>query len=258
MYTRCPDCRTVFKVTLAQLKARDGLVRCGRCTQVFRADQHLYALPGWRREPAEAPMPQVTRDAGPGKAEPARKRARPAKTRSAVDIPVVSELSLFQPGRRRVPGAVWALGNLLLVIALAGQFAYFYRDELSANAGLRPYLARFCDVAGCELVAHTQPLPPELVQTTIAPHPRYANALRIRAVFANRTDRPQPFPLMEVSLTDNAGTLLARRTFSAPDYLESTMSAGGAMPPNVAFNALLEVTNPEERAAGYEVQLLPP
>lgn len=258
MYTRCPECRTVFKVTLAQLKARDGLVRCGPCTQVFRADQHLYALPGWRREPEVPPVPESTGDGKRGKAERATARSSPARARPATEIPVVSELSLFQPGRRRVPDAVWALGNLLLVLALAGQFAYFYRDELSTNAGLRPYLARFCDLVGCELMAHAQPLPPELVQTTIAPHPRYANALRIRAVFANRTDRPQPFPLMEVSLTDNAGTLLARRAFSAPDYLDSNAWANGVMPPNVVFNALLEVTNPEERAAGYEVQLLPP
>lgn len=257
MYTRCPECRTLFKVTLAQLKARDGLVRCGRCTNVFPADQHLYALPGWRREPDLATPPPETEPV----VEPAPSRAPStgqATPSGRAEIPVVSELSLFQPGRRRIPRAVWALGNLLLVLALAGQFAYFYRDELSANATMRPYLARFCALAGCELVAHTQPLPPELVRTTIAPHPRYANALRIRATFVNRTDRPQPFPLMEVSLTDSAGTLLARRTFAASDYLDGSASAREAMPPNVAFNALLEVTNPDERAAGYEVQLLPP
>lgn len=253
MYTRCPECRTVFKVTLAQLKARDGLVRCGRCTNVFRADQHLYALPGWRREPQAAAPPH----AGEPSARPAPSAGRGAPARPT-EIPVVSELSLFQPGRRRAPGAVWALGNLLLVLALVGQFTYFYRDELAANATLRPYVARYCALAGCELVAYAQPLPPELVQTTIAPHPRYANALRIRAVFVNRTDRPQPFPLMEVSLTDSAGTLLARRTFRAPDYLEASTKEHDGMPPNVAFNALLEVTNPDERAAGYEVQLLPP
>jgi predicted Zn finger-like uncharacterized protein len=246
----------VFKVTLGQLKARDGSVRCGRCTQVFRADQHLYALPGWRREPTAPPVSEPT---GQPEAVAAETSERPAPAaRPSDEIPVVSDLSLFQPGRRRVSGAVWGLGNLLVVVALAAQFAYFYRDELSANAALRPHLARFCELVGCELIAYARPLPPELVETTIAPHPRYANALRLRAVFVNRTDRPQPFPLMEVSLTDSAGTLLARRIFKAPDYLETSISAREAMPPNVIFNALLEVTNPDERAAGYEVQLLPP
>lgn len=257
MYTRCPECRTVFKVTLAQLKARDGIVRCGRCTHVFRADQHLYALPGWRREPAAPPVTQDSPEIAPVSPRPVATRAAPT-ARPATEIPVVSELSLFQPGQRRVPTAVWALGNLLLLIALAGQFAYFYRDELATSAELRPYVARFCGFVGCELVAHARAFPPELVETTIAPHPRYANALRIRAVFVNRTDRPQPFPLMEVSLTDSSGTLLARRTFAAADYLDASATESGAMPPNVMFNALLEVTNPDERAAGYEVQLLPP
>ena len=45
MYTRCPQCQTVFRITAAQLKARDGRVRCGRCQNVFRADEHLVERP---------------------------------------------------------------------------------------------------------------------------------------------------------------------------------------------------------------------
>lgn len=37
MYTECPNCRTYFKVTPAQLKIADGKVRCGSCNHVFNA-----------------------------------------------------------------------------------------------------------------------------------------------------------------------------------------------------------------------------
>lgn len=33
--TRCPDCRTAFKVVADQLRVRNGLVRCGSCGTVF-------------------------------------------------------------------------------------------------------------------------------------------------------------------------------------------------------------------------------
>ena len=39
--TTCPSCSTTFRVTAAQLLARDGEVRCGRCTRVFNAHQSL-------------------------------------------------------------------------------------------------------------------------------------------------------------------------------------------------------------------------
>ena len=37
MKTRCPECRTIFRVTPDQLKARIGKVRCGECQSVFNA-----------------------------------------------------------------------------------------------------------------------------------------------------------------------------------------------------------------------------
>lgn len=37
METRCPQCRTVFRVAEEQLAVADGVVRCGECEQVFNA-----------------------------------------------------------------------------------------------------------------------------------------------------------------------------------------------------------------------------
>ena len=41
--TQCPFCESIFAVTPEQLSARGGHVRCGKCFQVFKADQHLVA-----------------------------------------------------------------------------------------------------------------------------------------------------------------------------------------------------------------------
>ena len=35
MVTQCPACGTSFRVTPPQLQAQHGMVRCGRCAQVF-------------------------------------------------------------------------------------------------------------------------------------------------------------------------------------------------------------------------------
>lgn len=39
--TQCPFCESIFAVTPEQLSARGGHVRCGKCFQVFKADDHL-------------------------------------------------------------------------------------------------------------------------------------------------------------------------------------------------------------------------
>ena len=37
MYTQCPKCGTVFRITAAQLRVAEGEVRCGNCTISFNA-----------------------------------------------------------------------------------------------------------------------------------------------------------------------------------------------------------------------------
>ena len=41
MFTRCPDCRTVFYITAAELRAADGTVVCGACGATFDALESL-------------------------------------------------------------------------------------------------------------------------------------------------------------------------------------------------------------------------
>ena len=43
-YTRCPSCRTVFRVTPPQLAMRAGQVRCGHCRTVFDGVEQLVSL----------------------------------------------------------------------------------------------------------------------------------------------------------------------------------------------------------------------
>lgn len=254
MYTRCPECRTPFRVTRTQLTARAGLVRCGKCDAVFNASEHLLWF---------APAPETPADeAAAAAVAPKRgaRRARRLSTQANDDardpgIPTISELSWARP-RRRVHPLVWGALNAMLVVGLIGQGLYFYRNELVRYAILQPLLAEFCDRLACR-IEPVQPswIAPELGTTTIAPHPRFANALRLRAVLVNRAETPTLHPRMEIALTDSAGTVLSRRIFEPRDYLEAPTPD---MQPNVAVPALIDITNPDGRAVGYEIQLLPP
>lgn len=261
MYTRCPECSTPFKITHAQLALREGLVRCGKCDSVFLATEQMLELPP--RQNHDRVADHHERSA----ATPARKRgtrktrrkhahrARAAEANRDPTIPTISELS-FVPKRRRLPPVVGAIGNLALLLLLVGQVMFFYPNEVAQFQILKSSVADFCQALGCRIEPPAPPAPPELNETTIAPHPRFANALRIRAVMVNRAAATQPLPLMEVSLTDSNGALVARRTFEPRQYLERPQPAAGRMEPNVAINTLIDVMNPDGKAVGYEVKLL--
>jgi predicted Zn finger-like uncharacterized protein len=250
MFARCPQCQAVFRVTPAQLQARGGMVRCGHCQTPFRADLNQVAEPA---APKIAPAPT----AAPASARKKKRKRRPASASTPANAPLELALEL-PPARPRVPSAVWAVGVALALAVLAGQFIHLYRAEIARVPALTPAIEQFCALIGCELQPPRDVRRIELLdRTRIAPHPTYQNVLRIRVVMVNRASFPQPFPLMEVSLTDSNGVLLARRQFTPHQYLAETPTKDDSMAPDIVVNALLDVTNPDGRASGYEIRLLP-
>ncbi len=253
MYTRCPHCQTVFHVSPAQLEARGGMVRCGICANAFRADQNLFeTLPSDSDTTTDiTTTARVTTTEEITRTEPMES---PPAAAATDDLPLMNEFPLTHK-RRRVPTALWYAGGVLLFALLAAQAAYFFAPQLARDARLRPWLALYCEKLGCDIKPPRGALPIDLAQTAVAPHPRYENALRLSAVLVNRAETMQPYPLMEVALTDSEGKLLARRQFTPAQYLEAPV-AGRGLVPNVAVRAQIDVTNVDGRAVGYEIRLV--
>ena len=57
MYTQCPDCATVFRITAEALRAAQGDVRCGVCSTTFNALENLSELAFKAATEDEAPSP---------------------------------------------------------------------------------------------------------------------------------------------------------------------------------------------------------
>src|SRR5207302_3288402 len=112
--TRCPVCATAFRVQRAQLAARGGKVRCGKCGEVFNG------IAGLVEEGTEPlilePSPQL------GLFDPSRRPSTPPpKTANDPPPPFMAE---DEPVGR---GLLWGLLALSAAVALAAQAAYRYR-----------------------------------------------------------------------------------------------------------------------------------
>ena len=157
-------------------------------------------------------------------------------------------------GRRRRLG--WVFGNFLLLLALTGQCLFIYRSELAQQPHLAPWITEACALLACEIPPPKDIGKIELIEAEVAPHPKFNKALRISARLVNHANFAQDYPLMEISLTNSNGVVLARRTFEPREYLEKPHKAADGMAPNMTASALLEITQPDDSAVGYEIQLL--
>jgi predicted Zn finger-like uncharacterized protein len=88
--TRCPHCKTTFRVASDQLKLRGGIVRCGTCNQVFDGNATLVDLdaPAASSPPAVPEIPAwLARHPDPVPSEPAASAPTEPATTEEAPIP---------------------------------------------------------------------------------------------------------------------------------------------------------------------------
>jgi predicted Zn finger-like uncharacterized protein len=188
-YTRCPGCKTIFRVTPQQLAIRGGQVRCGHCKNVFDGNAAMISLaprrvsdapfedeaalgpptvtlrsaaalaPAPVAEPADAPGTPGAPDTGEPFAAPASAPA-PADTEAAPANAAREDAraweNRFAPRHGGgYPGVLDRMGTVavpLLLIALIAQAAFHFRDHLAAQVpAAKPALAAACAVLGCAI-----------------------------------------------------------------------------------------------------------
>ncbi|MGQ0651641.1 MAG: DUF3426 domain-containing protein [Betaproteobacteria bacterium] len=210
LVTRCPVCATAFRVQRAQLAARGGRVRCGKCGGVFDGVAGLVEE-GESRVSLE-PSPQL------GLFDPSR-QTEPA---AAGDEPLPAFMEA-EPARR--PSWGWALLAFVALAALIAQAAYRYRAEvLTYLPEARPLLEMGCEHVGCQV------LPRRLLLMSIdgdelRVDPARDGIILLTATIRNAAPFPQQYPSLQLFLEDEAGRPVAGRVLSPRDYLHGRSAA---------------------------------
>ncbi len=179
-----------------------------------------------------------------------------AATEATPDIPQphryslhVSDAGSMPP--RRAASFGWGIGSLLLIALLAGQLAFLQRDNLARDLRWRPWLEQACHYAGCTLPPLRDPGAIEMVDRHVQSHPEYRNALAIIATLVNQAPFAQPYPEVELAMTDLEQKRLAARRFRPAEYLENA-PADGLIPPGGSVRLKLEIADPGQEAVGFE------
>ena len=113
-----------------------------------------------------------------------------------------------------------ALGAALaLTLALGLQLLLAQRAVLAADPGWRPAIAALCGVLRCTLPPWREPAAFTMLSRHVRPHPDAPGTLLIDASFRNDARWPQPWPRLELTLSDVDGRTVGARTFDAREYL---------------------------------------
>lgn len=168
----------------------------------------------------------------------------PSFAKHRMRIPVAA----VRRGQRWRWAAVVALAALLVV-----QVALADRERFAADARTRPWLERLCGALACELPPWREPAAMQLMARDVRPHPSVSDALIISASFRNEARWAQPWPELNLTLSDINGQAIAQRQFAPDEYL-GLGARELIIKPGQTASVTLEVTDPGKQAVAFEFE----
>jgi hypothetical protein len=244
-------------VQRAQLSARGGKVRCGKCGTVFDGVAGL--IEEGADLPWQEPSPQL------GLFDPSRRPAYAASPKGRVagimDDDATLPPFLVEPEPSSRSTLLWGVLAFLAVATLLTQITYRYRTEVAVLVPeARPSLAWACRFLQCQIALPRRPEQMSIDSSDLQSDGRLENVIILNAVLHNRAAFPQEYPSLELTLTDEADQPLLRRVLAPADYLEpaqaSLISLGLAPGAEAALRVRLDGSR--ARAIGYRLYLFFP
>ena len=149
---------------------------------------------------------------------------------------------------------VWVLVSAGLVFLLAVQAKPLVVEKYAQHGEYRQYVAAYCRLAGCELPPRIEPSRIVVTYTKIDLHPTQPGALRFTIKMVNQAPFDQPYPKLQLTLTDKAGRVVGRRTFSPELYLSS--GSENRMTADALSTVDFYLSRPHEKAVGFIVDIV--
>ncbi len=288
-FTRCPGCKTIFRVTQQQLALRGGQVRCGHCHTVFNGiaaavslalkphpersepvlDEAALGPPTVTLRSAHALEPPPPDDEGPEhSAEPSGEPALAEDEDEDGTDPEAAYAARFSWQEKRtrggLPAWLYAVAAPLLVLLLAGQALFHFRDAVAAHwPTTKPALIKLCAAAGCRLHALEEVNGLSIEASDLQADPAHRGLLILSATIRNRMPYPLAYPYLELTLSDlqketQQDVVVVRRAFAPQEYVSGTADLDNGIPGNGELSVKLFIDASATTQAGYQVYLFYP
>ena len=292
--TRCPHCAAKFRVRAEQVELHAGLVRCGACRGIFDAVEHLIegSLPSvdpidlhGEVTPPETivrgmlgmdpeidsvdPKASTQHEPRLGKDAVVRNLDAADAARGSDDVAIApqpepppvpfGDMSNYRwralpQTASRASLAVWVLLCLIGVLALAGQGAYFFRDEIASRfPALSPTLVVACEYLNCRVAPPKRGESLGFVGTDLAADPAHKGLLIFTATLRNSGSTLVAYPHLVLSLDGLSGELVARRVFSPEEFAPATVNLLRGLEAGAEVEIKLYLDASQTNVVGFKV-----
>jgi len=222
MYTQCNHCKAIFRVDMKDVTSSQGKLRCGECLNIFNGVESLstaipekFQISSAQYSDKESVHTNSIDDSHSTKNRPNDNRPEKSNTQSR-------------------SANLYLASLFLLTFLLAAQVLYHNPSLYSDNIPTR------------------LPDKVEMLNYNVFAHPNEAGVLLISGSMKNNAKHAQPYPSLEVSLTDAQSNLLGFSRFSPQEYLSNTITSSALLPIETPVSLRLKIKDPGSAATQFK------
>ena len=243
MYTQCPHCEAIFRVSMKEITSAHGKLRCGECRNTFDAMDSLSST-----LPSGLDQTMIT-DSNL-QMHPVLSRAKKAATATA-NKKSYSATPSQDRARKYMFWAALGLITLLLFQAL-----YASRNWLAHQPLTSGVTRTVCKTLGCSIKPQRDPTNIKVTSRNVYAHPNEPGLLIITATMKNKANYEQQLPLIEVSFLDKNTNMIAMRRFPPKEYTPKNRINKELFAPNETITFRIKIKDPGKEAVTFQFNFL--
>jgi predicted Zn finger-like uncharacterized protein len=163
----------------------------------------------------------------------------------------VDDIVVAPPPQR----AGWLVGCIVLLLLLAAQLINHWRDALASTPLLSAPLASVYAQMGVPLDPHWNLGAYDVRQQGAAADPLDSHVIRVRLSVANHEQRPQPAPLLRLTLLDRYGKPIAARDLTPTEYWPAGLPARTMLAHDERIDSEVALRDPAPDSASFELDV---
>lgn len=152
---------------------------------------------------------------------------------------------------------LWGIMNVAAIVVLTTQYLFFNLASLAQQDHWRPFFTISCKFLNCTLPSQFDVSQIQTNHLVIRSTSDYENSLSVDAIINNQADVSQPFPLIELTFSNDENSTIANRQFTPKEYLGGELSGTSMIPPKQPIHLSLQIIDPGQEATNYQLSFYP-
>jgi predicted Zn finger-like uncharacterized protein len=244
-YALCPSCSSTLQVSQEQVDAKNGLVRCGHCNEIFDAIKHQLKTPDNVRAlelPQEDPFiapatPEIEEQLTEEKIDESTQLENPAwETKKPIQ-------------QNKIP---FGLLSFIALIILIFQLVSNYPNHFTQNTNLQPAFEKLNRAFDLNIPRYKDTNELRVLDRQLSNHPTRSNTLQLKLTIKNTAPVNQDYPIIHLTLSTAIGQNNAQVTFRKIDYLKNT-DMYDPFKPYSTKQIILYLSKPKDPVSGFEI-----